>query len=397
MLILHTSDWHLGRRLEGESLAEPHQVFLDWLTKEFIPTQKPDLVVIAGDIFDRPVPPTDAIELYERSLAAIVRTGTQILISAGNHDNRVRLGMHSLFLDSMGVHLRTKLSHVSQAVQIENDEMVLLAYGIPYLEPDVDAGMDEHQWDVTASQDGVMEHALSLIKADIAKKKESIKKPIRTLIASHAWVAGGTGSESERNIKVGTLGQTKSHLFNGIDYVAMGHLHGPQKVSSPNSLIYYSGSPIPFSFSERDHKKRVLLVEIDENGASEDKVVSHPVKQVRKMQQYRDTVEALLSDKYPPNDDWVKVIVTDNQVPINFFDILKKQKFKFLVQLVPEKSIEGISGRSGQEVLLQNLSHEDVTKRFVLRVTKSDALSAEMEKAIENCCSVIEKKGSALN
>ena len=76
MRILHTSDWHLGRRLEGESLAEPHEVFLNWLTKEFIPEHKPDLIVIAGDIFDRPVPPTEAIELYERSLAAIVKSST---------------------------------------------------------------------------------------------------------------------------------------------------------------------------------------------------------------------------------------------------------------------------------------------------------------------------------
>ena len=394
MRILHTSDWHLGRRLEGESLAEPHEVFLNWLTKEFIPEHKPDLIVIAGDIFDRPVPPTEAIELYERSLAAIVKSGTQVLISAGNHDSRVRLGMHSSFLDSMGVHLRTKLSHVDQAVRIENDEMVLLAYGIPYLEPDVDAGIDAHQWDVTASQDGVMEQALSLIKADIAQSQKATKKQIRTLVASHAWVVGGSGSESERNVKVGTLGQAKAQVFDGIDYVAMGHLHGPQKVNSDKSLIYYSGSPIPFSFSERDHEKRVLIIDVNADGVSE--VSSHPVKQVRKMQQYRDTVEALLSDKYPPNEDWVKVIVTDNQVPINFFDLLKKQKFKYLVQLVPEKSIDGIVDRSGQGVLLQNLSHQDVTKRFVRRVTRSEELSAEMEEAIQNCCAAIEKKGSAI-
>ena len=396
MRILHTSDWHLGRRLEGESLAEPHQVFLDWLTKEFIPEHKPDLIVIAGDIFDRPVPPTDAIELYERSLADIVKTGTQILISAGNHDSRVRLGMHSSFLDSMGVHLRTKLSHVAQAVRIENGDMVLLAYGIPYLEPDTDAGSDEHQWDVVASQDGVMGQALSLIKDDISAQKKSTTKSVRTLVASHAWVVGGSGSESERNVKVGTLGQAKSLIFEGIDYVAMGHLHGPQKVNSEKSMIYYSGSPIPFSFSERDHQKRVLLVEIDPSGVTEDKVVSYPVKQVRKMQQYRDSVEALLSDKYPPSDDWIKVIVTDNQVPINFFDILKKQKFKYLVQLVPEKSIEGITDRSGQGVLLQNLSHEDVTRRFVRRVTRSENLTVEMEEAIDNCCAAVDKKGSAI-
>ena len=394
MKIVHTSDWHLGRRLEGESLFEPHEHFLTWLVEDLIPKEKPDLLVIAGDIFDRPVPPTEAIELYEKSLAKISKLGVRILISAGNHDNRVRLGMHSGFLDEMGVHFRTRLHQIPDPVRIESEDFVLLAYGIPYLEPDVDAGINEHQWDVEPTTPAVMAEALRLIRADLEVRSKAEAKPIRTLVASHAWVTGGSGSDSERNVKVGTLGQASSDLFSGIDYVAMGHLHGPQKVNSDKSLIYYSGSPIPFSFSERDHEKRVLIIDVNADGVNE--VSSHPVKQVRKMQQYRDTVEALLSDKYPPNEDWVKVIVTDNQVPINFFDLLKKQKFKYLVQLVPEKSIDGIVDRSGQGVLLQNLSHQDVTKRFVRRVTRSEELSAEMEEAIENCCAAIEKKGSAI-
>lgn len=392
MKILHTSDWHLGRRLDGESLAEPHEFFLNWLTQDFIPKHKPDLLVIAGDIFDRPVPPTEAIELYEHSLAQISKSGVKILISAGNHDNRVRLGMHSGFLEEMGVHFRTRLKNVADAVRVENDEMILLSYGIPYLEPDVDAGTDDHQWDVEATPNGIMSEAMKRINADINAQRKASKKPIRTLIASHAWVTGGEASDSERNVKMGTLGQSSASLFAGIDYVAMGHLHSPQKVKSSDSHIYYSGSPIPFSFSERDHEKRVLLVEISADGTSHDLIQSHPVPQVRKMQQFRDTVEALLSDKYPVTDDWVKVIVTDEKVPINFFEILKQRKFQYLLQLVPERSVDGILDRTGQGELLQNLSHEDVTKRFIKRVTRAENLTPELEEAIETCCHEVEMK-----
>ena len=397
MKVLHTSDWHLGRRLEGESLAEPHLVFLDWLTDEFIPKHKPELLVIAGDVFDRPIPPTDSIELYERTLAKIIKMGTQVLISAGNHDNRVRLGFHSRFLGDMGVHLRTKLNEVDTPVVIENDELILLSYGIPYLEPDVDAGVDAHQWDVPATPNGVMGEALARIKRDIDTRKANSSKPIRTLVAGHAWVTGGESSESERNVRIGTLGQANASLFTEIDYVAMGHLHGPQTVSSSEALIYYSGSPIPFSFSERDHVKRVLLINYDKDGVKKEQITSHEVKQVRKMQQYRDTVEALLSDKYPPNEDWVKVIVTDEEVPINFFDILKKRKFKYLVQMIPEKTIDGIVSRTGDDVLLQDLSHEEVTKRFVRRVLRAEELSDDMAAAIEDCCHAVELKINELN
>ncbi len=391
MKILHTSDWHLGRRLEGESLFEPHEHFLSWLVEDLIPREQPDLLVIAGDIFDRPVPPTEAIELYEKTLARISKLGVRILISAGNHDNRVRLGMHSTFLDEMGVHFRTRLHQIADPVRIESEDFVLFAYGIPYLEPDVDAGVNEHQWDVEATTPSVMAEALRLIREDLSERSKTESKQIRTLVASHAWVTGGSGSESERNVKVGTLGQASADLFAGIDYVAMGHLHGPQQVKSSESLVFYSGSPIPFSFSERDHEKRVLVVKVDADGIKEENVKSHAVPQVRKMQQFKDTTEALLSDKYPESDDWIKVIVTDEKVPVGFFEILKNRKFKYLLQMIPEKSIDGIVNRSGEGVLLQNLSHEDVTKRFIKRVTRREELDPEMNAAIESCCHEVEQ------
>ena len=109
------------------------------------------------------------------------------------------------------------------------------------------------------------------------------------------------------------------------------------------------------------------------------------------MQQFKDTAEALLSDKYPVTEDWVKVIVTDEKVPVGFFEVLKNRKFKYLLQMIPEKSIDGIVNRSGEGVLLQNLSHEDVTKRFIKRVTRKEDLDPDMNAAIESCCNEVEQ------
>ena len=118
MRILHTSDWHIGRRLHGESLVASHENFLNWLHSEVIAQSKPDLLVVAGDIYDRGVPPTEAIELFEDTLAEINKYGIQVLITSGNHDSRVRLGSNTRFMSGLGLHFRTRLHEVAKPVVV---------------------------------------------------------------------------------------------------------------------------------------------------------------------------------------------------------------------------------------------------------------------------------------
>ena len=395
MKIVHTSDWHLGRRLDGESLSQPHEKFLGWLTEELLPEEKPDLLVVAGDIYDRAIPPTDAVELFEDTLAKISSLGIKVLITSGNHDSRVRLGANTRFLDGFGMHYRTKLNQVDRPVEIELDDFTLLAYGIPYLEPDVDSGSQAHQWEVEASQTAVLEEAMRRVQSDIETRRKLSGKPIRTLIASHAFVQGASSSESERNTKVGGLGQADAAVFKDIDYVAMGHLHGQQNIAGPSStIVRYSGSPIPFSFSERNHAKQVFIVNFDATGIAGE-VVGAEVPQVRKMIQIEDSLAQIQSNKYQPSDDWVKVVLIDKDIPINVVDTLKR-KYPHLLELDIRRQVEGSSSPRSAGSPLHKLTPPEVTKRFVERVTDQE-LTQDIVAAIDLCCEEVSKESIQVN
>ena len=387
MRILHTSDWHIGRRLHGESLAASHEKFLQWLHSEVIAEIKPELLVVSGDIYDRGVPPTEAIELFEDTLAEINKYGIQVLITSGNHDSRVRLGSNTRFMSGLGLHFRTRLHEVAKPVVVPSDDFDLLSYGIPYLEPDVDAG----QWQVEASQSAVLAEAMRRINEDVENRRKQSSKQLRILVATHAFVEGATKSDSERNIKdirVGGLGQTSAAVFAGADYVAMGHIHRPHsknEIKGPGStLLRYSGSPIPFSFSERDDEKQVLQIEISKDGVKDSGIETLAAPKLRGMKQIEGTMAELISDKHAATDDWLKVVLTDQEIPINVFDTLKR-KFENLLDLETRITTDGVVGRNQDGVLLQNLTPEEVTRRFVARVTKEEA-SEQIASAIDDCC-----------
>jgi len=395
MKILHTSDWHLGRRLHGESLATSHELFLTWLHSEIIPAHKPDLLVVAGDIYDRGIPPTDSIELFEDSLAEIQKHGVQVLITAGNHDSRVRLGINTRFMSGLGLHFRTRLQDVAIPVVLEAPDFTLLAYGIPYLEPDVDTGPADHQWQVDPSQTGVLAEAMRLINDDVSARKSRSTKPIRTLVAAHAFVQGATGSDSERNIKdvtkVGGLGQADAGVFAGADYVALGHIHRPHakaEIKGPGStLLRYSGSPIPFSFSERHDEKQILAVTIDKDGVSDSGIESIIAPKIRGMRQIEGTLAEIQSTEHPESDDWIKVVLADREIPSNVFETIKL-KFKHLLDLDHRSMSDPGSGLGRTESLLQDLLPEEVTRRFVERITQEKPSDA-INQLIDNCCNEV--------
>ena len=403
MKILHTSDWHLGRRLHGESLMASHEKFLDWLHSEVIAGIKPELLVVSGDIYDRGVPPTEAIELFEDTLAEIHKYGIQVLVTSGNHDSRVRLGSNTRFMANMGMHFRTRLKDVATPVEVVADEFTLLAYGIPYLEPDVDAGPNiGRQWQVESSQSAVLAEAMRRINLDVEARKKVATKPLRVVVATHAFVEGATKSDSERNIKdirVGGLGQTNAAVFAGADYVAMGHIHRPHptsEIKGPGStFLRYSGSPIPFSFSERDHEKMVLQVEISKDGLIDSNIEPLIAPTIRGMKQIEGTMAELMSDRHKETSDWLKVVLTDKEIPINVFDTLKR-KFDHLLDLETRITTDGVVGRNQDGVLLQNLTPEEVTRRFVARVTNEE-VGTQISTAIDDCCSEVRVGLSQVN
>src|SRR5580704_18069448 len=204
MLMLHTSDWHLGRSLHRADLRAAQAAFLDHLV-DTVRAEKVDLVLVAGDVYDRAVPPVDAVGMCEDALLRLHDAGARIVLISGNHDSARRLGFGSGLLDKAGVHLRTRLGALARPVLLEDAHGPVAVYGVPYLEPDAvrselpPAGPGDGE--VPRGHAGVLGHAVACIRADAGAR--GIK---RRVVMAHGWVTGGTASESERDITVGGVG-----------------------------------------------------------------------------------------------------------------------------------------------------------------------------------------------
>jgi exonuclease SbcD len=328
MRLIHTSDWHLGRTLHGESLLEYAAGFLEWLLAEAA-ARRADAVVVAGDVYDRAVPPPEAVALLDTALTAFARARIPVILTSGNHDSAVRLGFGSGLSETAGIHLRTRLGDIARPVVLADAAGPVAVYGIPYLLPDAAApalGADRSHASVLAA-------AAGLIHADARDRGIG-----RVVIAAHAFITGGAACESERDIRIGGIGDAPAAVFGPASYVALGHLHGPQLVTAGGAggvsggaqplgtvggpaVIRYSGSPLAFSFSERDQRKSVTVVDLDGAGQVTTELVAVPVP--RPLREVRGRIDDLLARA--PGDlaglagAWVKAVLTDPvrpQVPM---------------------------------------------------------------------------------
>ncbi len=264
MRILHTSDWHLGRALHGQSLQSAQEAFFDHLV-DVVTAESVDLLVVAGDVYDRALPPVPAVSLLDEALDRLLATGVQILMTAGNHDSAQRLGFGARRMARAGLHLRTGLADAATPVVLEDRHGPLNCYGIGYLEPAVVS----EQLGVSRSHESVLARVMEGIRDDLAGRAGG-----RSLVAAHAFVAGGQPSDSERDIRVGGVDRVPVSVFDGVTYTALGHLHRPQEVTP---YARYSGSPVAYSFSEAGHAKGSWLVEIGEQAATRVDFVPAPV------------------------------------------------------------------------------------------------------------------------
>lgn len=251
--ILHSGDWHLGRQLHGHSLLDDQ----DYLLRRFVQLareEQVDAVVIAGDVYDRSVPPADAVALLDEVLANLVAEARiPVVVIAGNHDGAERIGFGGRILAGGGLHLRGTLRDLSP-ITIDGAHGPLAIHALPYVEPlfarELPGGeaVSDHQ--------AATAHAVDLLRARRVVGR-------RNLLVGHAFVTGGGESESERPLSVGGSGHVSADTFEGFDYVALGHLHRPQDISP---RIRYAGSLLKYSFNEADHRKGVSLVDIAADG-----------------------------------------------------------------------------------------------------------------------------------
>jgi exonuclease SbcD len=247
--LLHTSDWHLGRTFFEESLLPDQAWALDRLVDALRDT-RPDALVVAGDIYDRAVPSADAVALLDDVLVRIAGLGIRVIAIAGNHDSPERLSFGSRLLEGSRVHLRAALDGVARPVAIPGKGFV---YAVPFVDPDVVRGM--------TGDETVRGHAAATERVLAAAREDAAGRDLPTVLVAHAFVQGALETpDSERPISVGSAGSVPAATLAGFDYVALGHLHGPQEVAPG---VRYSGSLLKYSFAESSHEKGALLVEVD--------------------------------------------------------------------------------------------------------------------------------------
>lgn len=314
MRLLHTSDWHLGRSLHRADLAAAQQQFLDHLV-EVVRSERVDTVLVAGDVYDRAVPPLESVRQFEDVLERLHGLGAAVIVISGNHDSPQRLGVNGGLLRRAGVHLRTRLADVAHPVVLPHPSGEVAVYALPYLEPDAVRG--ELGPEVARSHTGVLGAALERTAIDRGRRN-----PARTVLMAHGWVVGGTASESERDISVGGVGAVPAELFVAFGYGALGHLHGPQQITE---RLRYSGSALPYSFSEAAHTKGCWLVDLD---APADRHVTFvPTPAYRSLSAMSGTLEELLtSARYAAMEEhFIAVTLTDTVRPTAAMDRLRER------------------------------------------------------------------------
>jgi len=400
MRFLHTSDWHLGRSLHRADLRAAQAGFLDHLV-EVARAERVDAVLIAGDVYDRAIPPVDSVSLYEDALARLRATGARVVLISGNHDSARRLGVNSALIDASGVHLRTRPAALADPVLLPDEHGEVAVYGVPYLEPALgmpDAGAQEPG--IPQDDDvGPRTHEAVLRKAVHRIRANALARGVaRTIVMAHAWVAGGASederhrdaeqakSDSERDISVGGIGYVPASLFDGFSYVALGHLHGRRTLAEN---LRYSGSPLPYSFSEKNHEKGSWLVEVGFDGTASAAWVPAPVhKRLATLTGHLD--DLLTSRAYDEREaDYVAVTLTDTARPVGAMDKLRA-RFPHILTLefkpegvTPDKRSYGekVKGRDDLTVAAEFVRH---VRNTAATVPEQELLAAAFAAARED-------------
>ncbi|MFJ1646103.1 exonuclease SbcCD subunit D [Streptomyces sp. NPDC088258] len=371
MRILHTSDWHLGRSFHRVSLLEAQAAFLDHLVAT-VREREVDVVLVAGDVYDRAVPPLSAVELFDRALHRLAGAGVPTVMISGNHDSARRLGVGAGLIGRAGIHLRTDPAHCAEPVLLADGRGEVAFYGLPYLEP---ALVRDEFRAPKAGHEAVLGAAMERVRADLAARPAGT----RSVVLAHAFVTGGEPSESERDITVGGVASVPAGVFDGVDYVALGHLHGAQTLTD---RVRYSGSPLAYSFSETTHRKTMWLVELGADGAIAAERIDCPVP--RALARIRGRLDDLLADPELARheESWVEATLTDPARPHEPMARLA-ERFPHALSLVfdPERGDDDplasyarrLAGRTDQQIAEDFVAHvrggggPDEEERSVLR------------------------------
>lgn len=295
MKFIHISDLHLGKRLYETSLIEDQEAILKQII-EIIESEKPDGVLIAGDIYDKSMPSAEAVSLFDSFLVELAKKHLQVFIISGNHDSAERIAFGSKIMDVTGIHLSPIYDGVILPTTLKDEYGEVDVYMLPFLKPSHVRRFYENE---------VIESYTDAIK--VAIDKMNINKDRRNILITHQFVAGATPSDSEES--VGGTDKVSVSVFEDFDYVALGHLHRQQYCT--NEKIRYSGTPLKYSFAEANDTKSVTVVTLGEKGGNLD-IKTIELKPIRDMKKIKGTFDDLINVA-ERTDDYVQITLTDEE------------------------------------------------------------------------------------
>lgn len=356
MKLLHTSDWHLGISLRAQNLGEDQKYFLEQIV-EIAEREKVDAVAVAGDVFDRGIASVEAIALYDwvmKELCANKKIPT--LVIAGNHDGAERLASCNTLLSASGLFVAGSLSREPMRVSFADADVWL----IPWF------NADKVRFVFGSDEAKSITDAYKIVLDDIRARFDKSKKNI---LVSHAFIVNAETSTSDRSAEVGTASAVSASLFEGFDYIALGHIHKPQNVGEK---IRYSGTPMPYSFGKEETQEKSVTIYDSETG--EQKII--PLKLKHKRTTLKGTYEELLSADFDKEtiEGYVRLEVTDTAIGFALTERLKEIYLNFLE--IAGKSYEAEDGKvtmTQEELKEAEQNPVELFARFCQEVTGEDA------------------------
>lgn len=297
MKFIHMSDLHLGKHINQFSMLEDQKYIFNEIV-EIIKKEKPNALLLSGDIYDKPIPPVEAVNLLDDFLSKIALEKIPVLIISGNHDSPDRLSFGSSLMKSSQIYISQVYDGNIQCVTLEDENGPVNFYLLPYIKPSTVRQVFPEE-KINSFNDAVK----------LALSKLSLNKDERNVLLAHQFVTGAQTCESEE-LFVGGSENVDASLFDDFDYVALGHIHGPQKVGRES--IRYCGTPLKFSFSEVNHKKGLCLVELAKKGDINCTLI--PLKPLHEMRKLKGTFQEIMfgpESKASNKDDYLHITLTD--------------------------------------------------------------------------------------
>lgn len=379
MKFLHTSDWHLGRQFHNVSLLSDQQAVLEQIIS-YVIANPVDALVVAGDIYDRSVPPTAAIELLDQFIARVCgELKLPVIMIPGNHDGAQRLGFAAKQMKSSGLHIIANFDDMQTPVVIESDIGPVAFYGMPYNDPEL---VRHYTQQPAKDHDQAHQLLVDLICQQFQPQQKNV-------LLSHCFVDGAIESESERPLSIGGSDRVSHEHFMKFDYVALGHLHQPQKKGE--EYIRYSGSLMKYSFSEQHQAKGMTLVELGENGfVSATHIPLTAPHQMRIIEgELHDLIEQGKTD--PNSHDYILARLTDKHAILDPMEKLRKV-YPNVLHLEKPGMLIGVDQQMGKARLARG--ELDMFKDFFLEA-KQEPLTTDQESAISDIITQLTRQQEA--